>query len=83
MKNFFKRLYRSKINLSKDEMNEILQKNENAVLLDVRSPQEYAENHIEGAINIQSYELYYKAPRIITDKETIVIAYCSLMYNKL
>ena len=28
MKNFFKRLYRSKINLSKDEMNEILQKNE-------------------------------------------------------
>ena len=78
MKKFFKKFYRSKLNITKEEMQEILQNNENAVLLDVRSPQEYEEGHLAGAINIPNYELYYKAPRLIKDKETIIIAYCTL-----
>ena len=78
MKNLLKRLYRSKTNIDKKEMQEILQNNENAILLDVRSPQEFEEGHFPGAINIPNYELYYKAPRKIKDKETIIIAYCTL-----
>ena len=78
MKKFLKRFYRTKMNLSKEEMQEIMINNEKAVLLDVRSPQEYEEGHINGAINIPNYELYYKAPRLIKDKEAIIIAYCTL-----
>lgn len=77
MKNILKRFYRSKLNITKEEMQEILQNNENAVLLDVRSPQEYEEGHLAGAINIPNYELYYKAPRIIENKDTIIVAYCN------
>ena len=77
MYKFFKRFYRSKVNITKEEMQEILENNENTVLLDVRSPQEYEEGHLTHAVNIPHYELYYKAPRIIKQKDTIIIVYCS------
>ena len=67
MKKIFKNFYISKMNLN----------NENVILLDVSSPQEYEEEHLDGAINIPNYELYYKAPKIITYKDTIIVAYCS------
>ena len=48
-----------------------------AILLDVRSPQEYEEGHINGAILIPEYELKRDAEKILTNKEEIIIAYCS------
>lgn len=49
---------------------------EGAVLLDVRSPQEYGEGHIDGAILIPEYELRMRAREILKDKEQVIIAYC-------
>lgn len=78
MKNFIRRLYRSKNNITKDEMKFMLKNYSNVVLLDVRSPQEFVEGHLKNAINIPTYEIYSKAPKIIVDKETIIIAYCTV-----
>lgn len=78
MKNFIRRLYRSKNNITKDEMKFMLKNYSNVVLLDVRSPQEFMEGHLNNAINIPTYEIYSKAPKIIKDKETIIIAYCTV-----
>lgn len=46
-----------------------------AVLLDVRTPEEYAEGHIEGSVNIplQSIE---QAESVIKDKDTPLFVHC-------
>ena len=72
-----RKMFRSKTNITKEEMQEIMRKNENVVLLDVRSPQEFNEGHFEGAINIPTYELKYKAHILLTNKDSIIIAYCT------
>ena len=78
MKKWIKKLYRSKENLTKEEVKEMIQNNSNVILLDVRNHQEYEEGHLNGAINIPTYDLYRNAPKILTDKEAIIIAYCTV-----
>ena len=78
LKNWIKKLYRSKENLTKEEMKEILNNNSNVILLDVRSPQEFEEGHLRGAINIPTYELYTQALKRLKDKDAIIIAYCTV-----
>lgn len=73
-----KRLFRSKSNLSLEEARNMMLNNENVILLDVRSHQEFAEGHLDGAINIPTYEIYSKASKILIDKDAIIIAYCTL-----
>ena len=73
-----KKKYRSKENISKEELNAIMSNNQNLVLLDVRSPQEYDEEHLPNAINIPTYEIYQKAQKIIKDKEATIICYCTI-----
>ena len=46
-----------------------------ASLVDVRNPQEYAQGHIPGSINIPLPALD-KAPSIIENKEAEVFVYC-------
>lgn len=60
-----------------NEAKMILKKNENVVLLDVRSSQEFNEGHLINAINIPLYELENRVENRIKDKNTIIIAYCS------
>lgn len=44
----------------------------NAVLLDVRSPGEYAQGHIPGSLNIPAHEI----ERIKVDKNKPLFVYC-------
>ena len=46
------------------------------VILDVRTPEEFAERHIEGAILIPDYEIREKAESILTDKDQLILVYC-------
>ena len=48
-----------------------------AVIVDVRSPQEYEEGHMEGAISIPEYEIKKKAKVLLQNKEKAIIVYCS------
>lgn len=58
-------------------MYRIIRNNPNAIILDVRSRQEYREGHIQGAINIPTYEIEKKIDKISKDKSATVICYCS------
>lgn len=78
MRRLIKKLYRSKENITKEEMKYMIGNYPNVILLDVRSPQEYKEGHLKNAINIPNYEIYSKAPHILRDKEAIIIAYCTV-----
>lgn len=44
--------------------------------MDVRSPQEFAENRINGAINIPDYEILRKAKYMLPNRDGLIILYC-------
>lgn len=47
-----------------------------ALLLDVRSPAEFAEGHLAGAINIPVQELESRLAELPADKTREVLVYC-------
>ena len=47
-----------------------------AILLDVRSNQEYKEGHLQGAINIPDYELKNRIQKEIPKKNQSIVIYC-------
>lgn len=47
-----------------------------AILIDVRSNQEYREGHLQGAINIPDFEIINRVQREIPKKNQLVILYC-------
>lgn len=47
-----------------------------AILIDVRSPKEYSEGHLKGAILIPEYEIKEKILQRINNKEKEIIVYC-------
>lgn len=57
------------------QMQEI-SKTTNAILIDVRSKQEYKEQHFDGALNIPLDEIAKQINQIIKQKEQIIIVYC-------
>lgn len=79
IQNFFKN-YRSdekdNINIGYENAKTILKNDKNAVLLDVRSPQEYRELNLPGSINIPLYNLEEKVNKVIPNKQNIIIVYC-------
>lgn len=54
----------------------ILKNDREAILLDVRSPQEYKEEHLEGSINIPLYDLSKRSENTIKDKKCTIVVYC-------
>ena len=50
-------------------------KRTNALLIDVRTPEEYREKHIEGAVNIPVYEIDNIKNEII-DSNKVILVYC-------
>ena len=73
------KLYRNSQNIDINEVKEIIKDQSNAVLLDVRSPLEFKEGHLYGAINIPLYELELKCKCNkcnAFNKESIIIVYC-------
>ena len=59
-----------------EQLEYLLKNNNDIILLDVRSPQEYKEGHLNSAINIPSYELSPNVINIIKDFNKIIIVYC-------
>ena len=58
LRKFYNRLFcrLDKTDFTQEEATEIYERT-NALLIDVRTPEEYRENHIEGAVNIPVYEI--------------------------
>ena len=60
--------------ISLEELNELRKKG--ITIIDVRSPQEFQENHIDGAISIPEYEIKKDIIDRINPEEEIIV-YCS------
>lgn len=58
------------------EKDKILNDDSTAILIDVREVNEYAEGHLDGAINISYTEIGTKISNYTTDKNRKIIVYC-------
>lgn len=63
-----------KTDFTQEEATEIYERT-NALLIDVRTPEEYRKNHIEGAVNIPVYEIDNLKNEII-DPNKVILVYC-------
>ena len=50
---------------------------EGAMIVDVRSPQEFREGHIDGAISIPEYDIKKEVEKRIINKNKDIVVYCS------
>lgn len=62
--------------ITPDEAKALMDSEDGYIILDVRTPEEFAERHIEGAILIPDYGIGEKAESILTDKEQLILVYC-------
>lgn len=49
---------------------------EGVMLVDVRSPEEFRAGHKEGAVNIPVDDVEDLVPRLVPDKDTVLLLYC-------
>lgn len=63
-------------NINYEGLCNILKNNVNVVLIDTRSPQEYAENRINNAINIPEYDIARNAELMLPNRSALIILYC-------
>jgi len=62
--------------ITMDEAAEIFQATGDYIILDVRRPDEFAEGHIPGAINIANENISDKEIPLLPDKDKIIYVYC-------
>ena len=63
-------------NITAQEAKELMDNEENYVILDVRTLEEYNSGHIENAILIPNDEIKQKAETILKDKNQLILIYC-------
>lgn len=62
--------------ISTEEAVELMETEEGYIILDVRTPEEYAEKHIVNAINIPNEEIGEQEIAELPDKEQMILVYC-------
>ncbi|MDO4192623.1 MAG: rhodanese-like domain-containing protein [Erysipelotrichaceae bacterium] len=62
--------------ISQAEAAEIMQKEKNIIILDVRTEQEYADEHISGAVNLPNESIGTEPPALLPDKDQVILVYC-------
>ena len=55
---------------------ELMDTEDNYIILDVRTEEEFAEGHIPNAILIPDFEIKNKAENILLDKNQLILVYC-------
>jgi len=64
------------IQISTDEAVTMMAEQEDYVILDVRTPEEYAERHIAGAVNLPNEEIGTEPIEELPDLEQLILVYC-------
>ena len=62
--------------VSMNDIVKIMEENKNYVIVDVRTPDEYAEGHIPNAINIQNETINETVYNKLKDKNQLILIYC-------
>ena len=58
------------------EAAEVLQSQPDAVLLDIRTPEEFAASRVEGSINVDFYAADFRDRIAALDRDTTYVVYC-------
>ena len=62
--------------ISQDEAMQMMQEQTDYLIVDVRRPDEFAESHIAGAINVPNEEITDEMPELLPDKDQLLLIYC-------
>ena len=62
--------------ISQDEAMQMMQEQTDYLIVDVRRPDEFAEGHIAGAINVPSDDITDGMPELLPDKDQTLLIYC-------
>ena len=62
--------------ITADEAQVLMQKERDYLILDVRSPEEFAEGHIPHAINIPMERIGEEPPQELPDRNQMIFVYC-------
>ena len=76
IQSIFNRYRQINNNIDYEEAKMILKNDKEAILLDVRSPQEYRENHLSCSINVPLYNIESNCNEMLPNKEDTIIIYC-------
>lgn len=63
--------------ISYEKLKKLIKETTNITIVDVRSPQEFSEGRISNAINIPLYDLNKKAEILLSNKEELIVLYCT------
>ena len=64
------------MNITAEQAKKIMDSEENYIILDTRTQEEYDEGHIPGAIVIPYDEITEKAESMLLDKNQLILVYC-------
>ncbi|MGM9974252.1 MAG: rhodanese-like domain-containing protein [Clostridiaceae bacterium] len=67
---------KSFMTISSEEAKRIMENEENYIILDVRTEEEYKKGHIPEAINIPNEEISIETTNNLTDKDQLILVYC-------
>ena len=70
-----KRSFNDKKDITKEDLPSYMK--EGAIIIDVRSPQEYREGHVDGAISIPDYQIKKAIYKYVKEKDKLIVLYCS------
>lgn len=62
--------------ISAEDAKKIIDSEEDVIILDVRTLEEYNEGHIENALLLPVNEISDKAEKILTEKDAKILVYC-------
>ena len=62
--------------ITMDEAVKMMETEKNYIILDVRRPDEFAEGHIPGAINVPNEEIGTTEIAELPDKSQLILVYC-------
>jgi rhodanese-related sulfurtransferase len=65
-----------KNHITASEAREMMSKNPNAIILDVRTPEEFVTGRIPGAILFPNYTIRERAQTMLPDKGALILVYC-------
>ena len=62
--------------ISQEEARNLMETESDLIILDVRTPEEYAEGHIPGAINLPNEDIHGQDPELLPKKDQKILVYC-------
>lgn len=62
--------------ISAEEAKEVIDSEDGVIILDVRTPEEYTEGYIKGAVNLPNEDIKDTPPALLPDKNAKILVYC-------